>query len=373
MKKSLHMAATAALATAMTLTGTTPASATETNEPVVDLSNMRYGSASFNMDTSAVSKTAVKTRSGQKIYLNVRVNPMPKRTIKPGSCRRAPVGKWFFNETIDPVTGKHVFKRMRVERGDNVFCKDRQGVWRKKSCGNRAKGIFGVPKPPRSLIRYKGVIQDYLSYSGAIGGEAQLDGSGHAYVVQYYEGKKVCEASATISGKVAAWYRASVKVRSRSLSRLAVVAGNTARSSLSNNTTVTGDLRGQLNLHLEGKAEAMCNFTPPPAPEEKPVIAQITEFNDLEVNWTSPHCVTADFPKGHSGTVFWTAKFGSFATSTKSAQDMVEVCSTYKAPSEVPAGGTDTITVTVTDSTTGLSVTKSTDPFVIHGTAPHPQ
>lgn len=102
------------------------------------------------------------------------------------------------------------------------------------------------------------------------------------------------------------------------------------------------------------------------------MFVQFREPNDLEVNWSADHCVTVDFPSGNSGTVFWTAKYGSFATPTKSAQDMIQVCSTYKAPSEVPAGGTDTITVTATDGTTGLSVTKSSAPFVINPTAPPP-
>lgn len=108
------------------------------------------------------------------------------------------------------------------------------------------------------------------------------------------------------------------------------------------------------------------------APEAPPMFLQFREFNDLEVNWVDDHCVTVDFPAGHSGTVFWTAKYGSFATPQKTAQDSVQICSDYKAPSEVPGTGTDTITVTATDSVTGLKVTQTTDPFKIYPTASHP-
>lgn len=109
-----------------------------------------------------------------------------------------------------------------------------------------------------------------------------------------------------------------------------------------------------------------------PPPAEPPVFVQFREFNDLEVNWKDDHCVTVDTPTGHTATVYWEAKFGSFTTPSKPAQDGVQVCSVYKAPSEVPASGTDTITVRAVDNVTGKSVTKATDPFVVNDTAPHP-
>jgi hypothetical protein len=108
-------------------------------------------------------------------------------------------------------------------------------------------------------------------------------------------------------------------------------------------------------------------------PVQPPVFVQFGEFNDLEVNWTSNHCVTVDTPAGHTATVYWDATFGSFAAPQKTAQDGVQICSTYKAPSEVPAGGTDRITVRAVDNVTDLSVTKTTEPFMIHPTAPHPE
>jgi hypothetical protein len=98
-----------------------------------------------------------------------------------------------------------------------------------------------------------------------------------------------------------------------------------------------------------------------------PLFMQFRQFNDLykslpEQPTTMDHCVTVDFPSGHSGSVFWEANRGSFATTTKPAQDGVQVCSTYTAPSE---SGTDTITVTATDSVSGKSVQKTSDPFTI--------
>lgn len=159
---------------------------------------------------------------------------------------------------------------------------------------------------------------------------------------------------------------ASTSIRYTGRTKVSVV--NAAKINLRHNALVNMSASAESSAAAKIDIEAYCGSTP----DEPPMFVQFREFNDLEVNWTSDHCVTVTFPNGHSGTVYWTAKFGSFAVPSKSASSGVQVCSQYKAPSEVPASGTDTITVTVRDNTTGKSVTKTTDPFVIHSTAPHP-
>lgn len=104
--------------------------------------------------------------------------------------------------------------------------------------------------------------------------------------------------------------------------------------------------------------------TTPPAPMP-PLWAQFGQLNDLHIGWKSDHCVTVDFPEGHSGLVYWTAKFGAFLVPTKPAMDNSQVCSGYGTPDEVPPTGQDIVTVTATDLTTGLSIQKDTDPFAI--------
>lgn len=263
----------AALAVTMAglATAAPAANASTASEPVVDLGQIQTSEASFSVDVSEFSKASLKTKAGQKIYLNVQAKPMTKRQIKPGSCRKAPVGKRFFNEVVDPATGKHYFKPWRVTAGDNVFCKGRSdGKWRKKSCDNLAMGIFGVRKPPKRLIRIKGVVRDYLVNTGEVAGEGELKGNSSAYVVQYDGDRKVCEASSTVYGRGYGRYAARIKVRSRSLASFTTRAASKAQATLRSSSEVSGSLKGSLALSLEGEAMAMCNYTPPPEEETPP-------------------------------------------------------------------------------------------------------
>lgn len=130
--------------------------------------------------------------------------------------------------------------------------------------------------------------------------------------------------------------------------------------------SVMAEVKRDATVEISQTIDLSCETDSPPA------FVQFREMNDLEVNWVDDHCVTIDTPAGHTATVYWEATYGSFATPQKTAQDGVQICSLYKAPSEVPAGGTDRITVRAVDNVTGLDVTKTTQPFVIHPTAPHP-
>jgi len=252
------------VAFAMVISGMSIAHA---NEPIVDLGEIVHGDAEFSADVTEFSKAALRAKSGQKIYLNVQVKPMTRKQIKPGTCRTAPVGKWFFNEMVDPATGKSYYKRMRVQAGDNIFCMDHAGDWRKKSCRNKEKGLFGVPKPPKSKIRAKGVIRDFLAASGKVAGEGEIEGHAEAHVVQYDDnGRKVCEAKARVDGRGWGMFSAWIKVRSRSMASFSAQASRQIKAKLRSSTKVSGSLMGKLRLSIEGKAMAMCDVPPPPPP-----------------------------------------------------------------------------------------------------------
>jgi len=273
------------------------------------------------------------------------------------------------------VAGREVWHMKSYPKG-KVFVLGKDGWYHDPNCWNKAK--INKKKPRGPIIRGKVKIVKKFVFTASstalaqgdaaakarawcvgLGSEAEGIGSGNASFRT--------EATATGTGRTKAEAEAAAKMAAEG--KLNLQIGSKFALEMSLKTTAEG------NASADATAKAVCSdVPPPPVPDDAPLFAQFREFNDLEVNWTSDHCVTVDFPKGHSGTVFWTAEFGSFATPTKPAKDMVQVCSLYKAPSEVPVvtGGEDVITVTATDDVTGLSVMKFSKPFLIKETATHP-
>jgi hypothetical protein len=103
----------------------------------------------------------------------------------------------------------------------------------------------------------------------------------------------------------------------------------------------------------------VCKTTTPPS--SPPVIIDVTQVNDVDVTNTTEVCATVSLPGSDAGTLTFAARYGAFTTTkvfTVSGQ--VTKCATYQAPTEVPSGGTDTITYTVRDSVTGLSASDYT-------------
>lgn len=189
-------------------------------------------------------------------------------------------------------------------------------------------------------------------------------------------------------------------------------SGSCNGSNNSSNTTGNGNVTGDCNqVNQNCVGNNVCNTTtnpppsctcpqtcspcpPPPPPPTCPAgqtgtppncttpsspapTLTLTQVNDVEVGQTRPYTVDYTVPSGHSATLTFDAHYGAFsATGTGAVSFTVSgsgsQTATYTAPGEVPPGGTDTITVTITDTTTGQSVSKTTDPFTIKPTAVHP-
>jgi len=118
----------------------------------------------------------------------------------------------------------------------------------------------------------------------------------------------------------------------------------------------------QQKLEFIGDANASCTYTVDTPPVvSPPTIVDLTQINDVDITNTTQVCATANVPESNSGTLTFAARFGSFSTTkTFNVSGQVEKCTTYQAPTEVPAGGTDTITVTVRDNVTGKSASDTT-------------
>jgi hypothetical protein len=104
-------------------------------------------------------------------------------------------------------------------------------------------------------------------------------------------------------------------------------------------------------------------------------------MNDVDVGQTSDnYCAVAQLPDGHTGTLVMEPDFGSFGpegtlafkvTGTQKVCALIADGQAYTAPGEVPPGGTDTITVCLTDDVYKTSTTKSTT-FRINDPPPPP-
>jgi len=60
-------------------------------------------------------------------------------------------------------------------------------------------------------------------------------------------------------------------------------------------------------------------------------------------------------PNHDQGVLIFTSEYGSFTEGMFSGSDIGQACTEYVAPSIVPPGGTDTVTVTLRDMNTGKS------------------
>lgn len=96
-------------------------------------------------------------------------------------------------------------------------------------------------------------------------------------------------------------------------------------------------------------------------PAQPPTVNNLQLQQENDVNSTDVICADVYAPAGDNLTITFNATYGSFAHQVKanSSYGPNGYCDTYTAPSEVPPSGSDPVTVTVYDKTTGLSVTSS--------------
>lgn len=114
-------------------------------------------------------------------------------------------------------------------------------------------------------------------------------------------------------------------------------------------------------------AEAHCTAAPPPPPATPaPQLLEIDTINDVLVNNTRTITIVGSTAPTHNGTLFCSAKNGGSITTNKtqgvSGSFTKQV--TYLAPSEVPSGGKDWVSCTLTQDD-GQTASITTNQFVI--------
>jgi len=123
-----------------------------------------------------------------------------------------------------------------------------------------------------------------------------------------------------------------------------------------------GSYTGSATLQTAGQstnftvAVQQCS-TPQQTP---PTVVNMTQLNDVDAGATSPNfCATVNVPGSDQGTLTFSAQYGTFQITTFAVNGQVQKCTTYVAPTEVPSGGRDSVTVFVRDNSTGLSAQQS--------------
>lgn len=354
----------------LALAAPTSAATTQPTSGSEIISSQSSASVTTSEKTEAVNGISIS--SDVTVLAYVQANGANKKQMR-GEKLRLKQSKSLLTSYYNQA-GQEVWHHKTYPKG-KVFVKGKDGWWHDPDCWNKLKTKKKKVKP-RLIVRGKVKVVKRFVFTASSTALAQGDAAAKARAWCVGFGSEAegigsgnasfrTEATATGTGRTKA--EAEVAAKTASEGKLNLQIGSKLALEMNLKTTAEG------NASADATAKAVCSdVPPPPVPDDAPLFAQFREFNDLEVNWTSDHCVTVDFPKGHSGIVFWTAEFGSFATQSKPAEDMKQVCSLYKAPSEVPVvtGGEDTVTVTATDDVTGLSVTKSSKPFLIKETAP---
>jgi hypothetical protein len=183
---------------------------------------------------------------------------------------------------------------------------------------------------------------------------------------------KVGEATGVVTGSVfnndTAAHAATVTVGSKSTSPFTVSAGGSAPFTLSGFAPGTYTVVATMpDINKSATTQVTVNQCATPPPAVPPSVIDVTQLNDVDAGATSPNfCATVTLPSGHTGTLFFVAKLGSFAPSSVAVTSASSrLCSTYTAPAD-SGSSSDTVHVKVVDNTTGLSDQSADQTFPVN-------
>lgn len=265
--------------------------------------------------------------------------------------------------------------------GSRFYLDAHNHVWRKANCGNFTR--FSGTQPlkvanvvlVRTLTNVTARVQAIVTATGKVTSTASCASNG-------------ASASATATGTGTATATAIASASARTVQQASSEVASQLSSSVINDAVAKA--LAAASVDMESSASAMCQSsstsTPTPTPstspsaspspspsptptpsQTPPSIVQYTTLNDVDAGGTSPNfCATVNVPGSDQGTLTFAATYGSFTTSTFAVAGQVQKCTTYTAPTEVPPGGKDTITVFVRDNTSGLNAQSPSQSFPIN-------
>lgn len=328
-----------------------------------------FGAARATTSAEVVAVNGVDIHSTVQVVSRIQANGATKAQRQGHKIRinkRMTLWTSYYN-----TSGQEVWHWKTYPRG-KVFIKGSDGWYHDGVCWNKVK--IKTKKHVGHKIYGKIKIVQYFVFQAVSVAEV----SDYVTVkAKAWDNTDTCHAEASGSGNAS--FYASAYASLQGTVKAAVLAQVKAQSSANLSAKLAGktlvDIHGQTSASASGQAiaeasaYAVCRTSTPPS--TPPTVIDVTQVNDVDVTNTTQVCATISLPGSDSGTLTFSANYGAFTTTNVfTVSGQVQKCATYQAPTEVPSGGTDTITYTIRDNVTGLTASKTTT-FTINP-APQP-
>jgi len=361
----------------------TPAQATETETitPVTTVVSTAYGEIST--ESSVVSTSSTNAQGETEVGYVLPGGFKPKVNAKAKTAyvdAKTTQAQW--NAIVKGLQSKK-YKYVVIKKGTKAL--DDTGYWAQFGEVRKYHHVFDVQKVAYWDAKTKQVRR--TDCGNVLTWHKSTTPTLKVKLVQYatvnVKAKAVATQTATMTiratartpdGQICADVQLNVAVTGTAEAEASGSGRTVATATASANSSLNVALKSKIQIDVEAKAKvkieavanakASCSYTPTPPPPPvvgPPTIVDLTQVNDVDVFNTTQVCATVNVPESNSGTLTFSARFGSFTTpKTFTVSGQVEKCATYKAPTEVPSGGTDTITALVRDNVTGKSASDTT-------------
>jgi len=253
--------------------------------------------------------------------------------------------------------------------GSKFYFDRKHHTWRKSNCGNFAR----FTRLPKRTVTRVALVKSFSSVKVTLKVAATASVTATA--------KASCStatssASATASAKGTGTAFVYVTASAKTAASAKAKGLSSVKTKVANQAVANAMAVAAADATASAEAKATCTSTPPtpPTPSSSAPTVSMTTINDVDQGGTSPNfCATVNVPGSDTGTLTFTAHYGSFTTSTFAVNGLNKYCTTYVAFSDPSTTTTvqETVTATVRDNTTGLSAAQS-EMFPVNPPAVHP-
>ncbi len=355
------------------------------------------------VESSAIAGITVKANATLLVYIDANgLSKGEKAGMKTMVIKKAMT----LNTSYYDTSGRKVWHMKRYNKGHKFFFHD--GGWHDGPCDNDVVGLPGGPKKaPKGHIQITGKVQivPKVSWSATAKAKAWSYDKATAEVScdLSAQGGSKATASASASGYAEAYARATAKGKTKAQAEAnAKIAANQAALNVDFQLGIKGTAKAnaEANAQTEAQAKATVSCSVPPTtpptppncqtnpnmpecvPTPKPILLDVTQVNDLEINWETQICAEYNVAQGRSALLKFAPFYGTIvggpSSFTVTGHDTK--CVTLKASSEVPTGdtqagipaGKDRVTYTLTDTASGDSATPMSSDYRTYEPAVHP-